>query len=548
MRRFDGMYRWFLIRASALRDESGKITKWYGTNFDIEELKQAQQELKKRERDLKLIIDTIPALVACDQADGTIEFRNRRWHEYTGVTPEESFRSGWQTAFHPDDLPALMKWRQELLASSEANEIEARMRRHDGVYRWFLVRSEPFRDDVGNIVRWYGTSTDIDDWKQVEGELRRNEAFLAKAQRLSSTGCFSWCLDNDEIKFSDEAYRLFGFEPGTPVSLEEIATRIHPDDIPLLVERTEAARSRGVGHDYEIRLVMPDGTLKYLHTTSNETGRLVGRREYIGAIQDVTQRRIAQEALYRAQAELAHVSRITSLGALTASMAHEINQPLSGVITNAGTCLRLLNADPPNVDGARETVRRTIRDCNRATDVITRLRALFGKKEFTLESMDLNDAAREIIELTSNDLQRNRVVVQFELAGDLPSIDGDRVQLQQVILNLVRNASEAMADINDRQRRLLIKTESDGEGAVRLSVRDAGVGFVEQNLEKVFDSFYTTKNGGMGIGLSVSRSIIEKHQGRLWAESNDGPGATFTFSIPCGTTARVSVPATIDSW
>jgi signal transduction histidine kinase len=222
---------------------------------------------------------------------------------------------------------------------------------------------------------------------------------------------------------------------------------------------------------------------------------------------------------------------------LTASIAHEVNQPLSGIITNAGTCLRMLDAAPPDIDGARETARRTIRDGNRASDVITRLRALFGKRAFTIEPLDLNEAAREVIALSSNDLQRNRVILQSELAEGLPNVTGDRVQLQQVILNLVRNASEAMVDVHDRPRYLLIKTEGEDSSRVCLSVRDAGVGLTPENMESVFNAFYTTKRGGMGIGLFVSRSIIERHQGRLWAEPNDGPGATFAFFVPAVHTA-----------
>ena len=226
------------------------------------------------------------------------------------------------------------------------------------------------------------------------------------------------------------------------------------------------------------------------------------------------------------------MARVTSLGALTASIAHEVNQPLSGIITNASTCLRMLAADPPNVDGARETARRTIRDGNRASDVITRLRALFSKKDATTESVDLNEATREVIALSLSELQRNRVILRPELADDLPPVTGDRVQLQQVILNLLRNASDAMSGVDDRPRQLVIRTERDEGDRVRLTVQDAGVGFDPQGVDRLFEAFYTTKSGGMGIGLSVSRSIIESHHGRLWAAPNDGPGATFSFSIP----------------
>jgi C4-dicarboxylate-specific signal transduction histidine kinase len=224
-----------------------------------------------------------------------------------------------------------------------------------------------------------------------------------------------------------------------------------------------------------------------------------------------------------------------SLGALTASIAHEVNQPLSGIITNASTCMRMLDAEPPNVDGARETAKRTIRDGRRAADVITRLRALFSKKDTATELVDLNEATSEVIALSQSELERNRVIARTELANQLPHVTGDRVQLQQVILNLVRNASDAMSTVDDRPRHLLIKTEPDTGDRVRLSVQDAGDGFDPQAMKKLFDTFYTTKNDGMGIGLSVSRSIIESHHGRLWATPNDGPGSTFSFSLPRGT-------------
>jgi signal transduction histidine kinase len=226
------------------------------------------------------------------------------------------------------------------------------------------------------------------------------------------------------------------------------------------------------------------------------------------------------------------MARVMSLGTLTASIAHELNQPLSGIVTNASTCMRMLAADPPNVDGARETARRTIRDGNRASEVITRLRALFSKKSAMTQSMDLNEATREIITLSLTELQENRVILRPELAHDLPLITGDRVQLQQVILNLLRNAADAMSGVDDRARELLIKTERDEGDQVRLSVKDTGVGFTPQAVDRLFEAFFTTKSNGMGIGLSISRSIIEAHQGRLWATANDGPGATFAFSIP----------------
>lgn len=371
-------------------------------------LETAFNEIKRSEAKLRQVIDAIPTMAWCNLPDGPNEFLNRSWHEYTGLSPEQSHGWGWQAAFHSEDLPALLKRWGEMLATEEPGEIEARIRRHDGVHRWFLIRAEPFFVD-GKLTRWYGTSTDIDDRKR------------------------------------------------------------------------------------------------------------------------------AENALSKAQAELAAVTRATTLSTLTASIAHEVNQPLSGVVTNASTCLRMLDANPPNIEGARETVRRTIRDGNRASDVITRLRTLYSKRELAPEPMDVNDATREVISLSLSELERNRVVLKEELAEELPTVMGDRIQIQQVILNLIRNGSDAMNTIDDRPRELTIKTNLDEGGGVRLSVKDSGVGIDPETEGKLFEPFYTTKSEGMGIGLSVSRSIVESHRGRLWAVRNEGPGATFLFFIPCGT-------------
>jgi PAS domain S-box-containing protein len=364
-----------------------------------------------------------------------------------------------------------------------------------------------------------------------EAALKRSEAFLAQAQKLSLTGSFGWTVDEDPHFWSDETFRIFGYDPGIPITVRLALQRVHPQDLDFVrqvIARTNEARDI----DVEYRLMMPDGTVKHVHVVAQASRDQHGRIEYIGAIQDVTQQRRSEEALGKLRSELAHVARVTSLGALTASIAHEVNQPLSGIVTNASTSLRMLAADPPNVEGARETARRSIRDANRAADVITRLRALFAKKAPTVELMDLNAATREVIALWRSELQRSRATLRAELADELPRVMGDRVQLQQVIINLLRNASEAMSGVDDRPRIIVIRTGLDGPHEVILSVQDAGVGFDQNGVDKLFEAFYTTKHDGMGIGLSVSRSIIESHGGRLWAALNDGPGVTFSFSIP----------------
>lgn len=405
-------------------------------------------------------------------------------------------------------------------------------RRKDGAEFPVEISLSPLETEEGMLVS--GAVRDITERKRAEDELRRSEAFLAEAQSLSSIGSFSWRVATDEITWSDELYRIYELEIGVPVTLDLIRTRVHPEDISLIekMKMVDLARNDDNEFEWHWRLLMPDQSIKHLQAVSHATRDQDGQLEYIAAVQDVTARKLAEEARDRARSELAHVAGVMSLGTLAASIAHELNQPLSGIITNAGTCLRMLAADPPNVDGARETARRTIRDGNRASEVISRLRALYGKKAPTTESVDLNEATREVLALLLSELQRGRVILRQELAEDLPIVTGDRVQLQQVILNLIRNASDAMSEVDDRPRQLLIRTARDEDDRVRLTVQDAGVGFDARAADRLFESFYTTKNDGMGIGLSVSRSIIESHHGRLWATLNNGPGAAFSFSIP----------------
>src|SRR6266853_280410 len=501
---------------------------------EVAERRRAEEALAASEESLRLIVDSIPGLVALLTPAGEVELVNPQLVEYTGRTLEELRLWGTSDTVHPEDLPRVVRVFTGSITSGNPYDFETRIRRFDGVYRWFQVRGLPVRDGNGRILRWCALHTDIDERKRAEDALKRSEAFLAEGQRLSRIGSLSWRVETGEITWSEELYRIFGFERDVPVTLDLIGTRVHPEDIPLMNDMVERARGAVRDFEYEHRLLMPDDSVKYLHMIAHGIRDNDGRLEYVGAVQDVTQRKISEEALAKARSELAHVASVTSLATLTASIAHEVNQPLSGIVTNAGTCLRMLTLDPPNVDGARETARRTIRDGNRASDVITRLRALFSKKHTLAERVHLNDAAREVIALSLSELQRNRVILRSELADDLPLVTGDRVQLQQVILNLLRNASDAMNTVHDRPRDLLIRTERDEGDRVLLSVKDAGIGFDPQTADRLFETFYTTKNDGMGVGLCVSRSIIESHQGRLWATPNHGPGATFSFFIPRG--------------
>ncbi len=537
-RRFDGIYHWFLIRANPLRDESGRIVKWFGTNINIEDQKRIEEELRRSEalgaleRRFRLIMDGLPTLVVLMSPQGELEHANRYALEYTGVTLEQMKAWARSDIIHPDDLPGVRSNWKVSVETGRPYDFEARHRRADGVYRWLQVRGLPLRDVTGCIVLWYLLMYDVDDRKLAEEQLRRSEAFLAEGQRLSKTGNFSWSPVTDEITSSEQFYRILEYEPNTRITFDHIRSRLHPDEVPIFNASMGRARNQGGHFDREYRLQMPDGRVKHVHVTAHAARDRQGQPEFIGAAQDITQRKLSEEALNKARSELAHVWKVMSLGAFAASIAHEVNQPLTGIITNANTCLHMLAADPPDIEGARETAHLTLRDGGRAFDVIDRLRALFGKKAAVMDSLDLNDAVREVVVLSRSDFQMARIDLQVDLSGDLQPITGDRIQLQQVTLNLLRNAADAMSAIDDRPRRLLIRTLREQGDRVRVSVQDAGVGLNPQDMDRLFEAFYTTKPSGMGIGLAVCRSIIESHNGRLWAAPNEGHGATFSFSIP----------------
>ena len=536
LRRSDGVYRWFQNNGFPLRDSSDDIVRWCVLLTDIDERKRAEDALRKSERQFRLLVETIPALVWCASAEGELDYLNQRAVEYLGHTAESLAGGRWLELVHPDRRDATVRrWLHSATTGASYDDVY-QLRRADGQYRWIHSVGEPFHNPDRRIVYWYGQIVDIDDQKRAEAGLRQAYSRLTEAQRLSKTGSFITDLVADAHDWSEEALRIFEFDPATKVTLQAIREVIHPEDMPMFETAFKRA-TEGLNVNLAYRIITSSGNVKHVHAVGHVMENVDRRPVFIGALQDVTERKVAEEALNKARSELAHVARLTTLSTFTASIAHEVNQPLSGIITNAGTCLRMLDANPPNIDGARETARRTIRDGNRASEVITRLRALFSKREFTLEPVDLNEATREVVALSLSELQRNRVIVQLELADDLPPFTGDRVQLQQVILNLLRNASDAMVGVHDRPRQSLIRTVLEDGDRVRVSVRDSGTGLDRQSIDRLFEAFFTTKSDGMGIGLSVSRSIVERHHGRLWAEPHDGPGATFSFSIPTGQTA-----------
>src|SRR5216683_697250 len=371
----------------------------------------------------------------------------------------------------------------------------------------------------------------------VNEELRRSEAYLAEAQRLSLTGSFGWRVSTGEILWSEETFRIFQYDRTTKPTVGLILQRVHPEDAALVKQTIDRASQDGKDFDYECRLVMPDGSVKYVHVVAHGLSDESGGIEFVGAVTDATGRKRAEEALRQAQADLAHVDLVTTMGELTASLAHEVNQPIAAAVTNANTCLRWLTRDHPDLKEAREAASRIVTDATRAAGIISRVRLLFKKSIPQQELVDVNEAIREMIVLLRSEPTRYNITVRMELAADLPRIMGDRVQLQQVLMNLIVNSIDAMKEV-DGARELAVKSQRTEKEEVVVSVSDTGVGLPPQQADQIFNAFFTTKPHGTGMGLRISRSIVESHGGRLWAADNSPRGANFCFTLPAKIEAK----------
>lgn len=478
----------------------------------------------------RAIIDTIPALVWSARPDGSVDLVNRFWLDYTGLHLEAACDWGWTTTVHPEDLDRnLTRWRK-LLATKEPGEFEARMRRFDGAYRWFLIRASPIRDDTGAVVKWYGTNVDIEARKQAEESAKASE--LTFRRIVETMPGLVWCASPDgELTYVNQ--RILDY---TGASLEDLAMAgwvnfLHPDDVQQTVTMwTNAVRS-GNPHDVQYRLRKRDGTFRWFHVLGqamlDEMGSVT---QWYGLLIDIDDRKNIQEALRRTESRLLRATQIATVGELSASIAHEINQPLGAIVTNAYACLRWLSTEPANLLRAREAAERIVRDGKDTVDVVGRIRALFKRTKVQHVMLDLNSLVTEVVRILGAESFRHGAVVETDLQGDLQAVLGDRVQIQQLILNLLMNGLDAMDSICDRPKRIVIRTRQSGPTTALVEIEDSGIGVAD--CEKVFDPFFTTKAHGMGMGLAICRSIAEGHSGKLWATLNKTFGTTFRFILP----------------
>jgi PAS domain S-box-containing protein len=525
------------IVAHTVYDAAGEPNEFIGTCVDVTEPHQARTELQKAfseitrsEDQLRAIINTIPAFVWSARPDGSVDFFNQLYLDYAGLSAEQATDWGWTVSLHPDDQDSVTDFRRAVLDSGKAGEMEARLRRFDGEYRWFLFRVNPMHDESGNVVKWYGTNADIEDRRRAEEALCARERDLSLI--IETIPGLVWCAAPDgELNYLNR--RILNY---TGTTLGDWAQNgwtnfIYPDDVDPAMRAWSHAVATGELYAIQCRFRQSDGAYRWFQVLGQAArDNEGGVTRWYGLLIDVDDRRNMEEALRSNEARLSRATQIAAVGELSASIAHEINQPLAAVVANGHACLRWLSAEPPGLAKAYEAAERIVRDGKEAGEVVRRIRALFKRAPLEKIQLDLNEVVGEVVRLMGGETTKRRIVVETDLGKDLAPVTGDRVQLQQLVFNLLLNGIEAMEPVPDRSKKLFIRTKLHSPQTVLVEIRDNGIGL--EDSTKAFEAFFTTKENGMGMGLAVCRSIIDAHHGRLWASPGEGAGTTFSFTLP----------------
>jgi PAS domain S-box-containing protein len=498
----------------------------------------------RAESDARLIVESMPGLGWSTDPDGNFKYVNQSVLDYVGAPPEALSRLegsddfGWRQVVHPDDVDHSIGLWLHCLQTGESYETEHRVRRFDGAYRWFRAVGRSVRGRDGRITGWYGTTIDIDDRKKAEEALRRSERQLRLL--IDTVPALVWCATPDgEPSYLNKrlmdyiGLTLESFDDPKNRSRRSVAIRtvVHPDDIPGLERHWSHSVTTGKSFTFRHRLRRADGLFRWVdgrgEPLRDDDGRIV---QWYCVNVDIDDETRMQEALRSTLDRLARASQAASLAEMSASIAHEVNQPLAAVVTNSHACQQWLSADPPNLQRARVVVERVIRDANSAAKVVSRTRALFKRTDSIKTPLDLTEVIFEVLRLMRDEATTKAVRFETDLDINLPPIVADRIQMQQVFVNLLRNGIDAMESRNEPPRPILIRSRLDGPQTIQVEIRDHGSG--AGDLEKIFEPFFTTKKNGMGMGLAICRSIVEAHEGRLWAVRNDHGGTTFTFTLP----------------
>ncbi|HMF96269.1 MAG TPA: PAS domain S-box protein [Vicinamibacterales bacterium] len=499
-------------------------------------LTASEYALRETEARFRELADNISQFAWTADQTGWIYWYNKRWLDYTGTTLDEMQGWGWQKVHHPDHVERVVRRIRESFENGTPWEDTFPLRGRDGTYRWFLSRALPIRNSAGDVVRWFGTNTDVTDQIEAEKALRElNETLEQRVEAETRERFHVWNVSEDLLVVADLNGKYLSVNPAWTTVLgwseSEMLGKssqwlLHPEDR----ERTLAETNRVAGGRktlrFENRFRHKDGSYRWLSWKAvPDQGRIYG------TARDVTELKGAERRLEEARRELAQVARRTTLAEMTASIAHEINQPLAAIVMNANAGMRSLTGATPDLDGVREVLTEIVNDGHRASDILTSVRAMFRKDRHEGLPLNMNDLVRDVLALARGELEHHRIAVHTAFFEGLADIVGERVPLQQVLLNLIMNAIEAMSSVTDRPRELSITTQVADTNGVLIAVADVGTGIEPQNLRRIFEAFFTTKPQGMGMGLAICRSIIEAHGGRLWAVPGVPYGSTFNIEL-----------------
>jgi PAS domain S-box-containing protein len=527
--RADGEYRWFKSQARPVYDEAGQIARWYGAAVDITEQKKMEAALRAKERELEALFDMMPAQMFMLSPNGEREYVNKEKIRYTGLSFDELM--DWRVSVHPDDVERAEKALAGSLADSSVLKIEVRLRRFDGVYRWFSTTARPVLDEKGKVTRWYGYSYDIDDRKQTEDALLAGEANLRLM--IETLPSLIYVVGpNGALEYVNQRFLDFNGQTLKDMLGFGWTNVIHPEDVPVTLRQWLDSGESVALKEFEFRQRGADNIYRWFQARAyplrDKEGKIL---RWYGMLIDIDERKHAEEALRRSQAHLVRATRIATVAEFAASIAHEISQPLNASITSGQACVRWLSAEPPKISNAMLSAQKVIENGREAAEVVKRIRALFNRTEPQRSKLDINAMFEEVLALLDSEIDRKSIEIESELGNDLPLLECDRLQLQQVAINLLNNAIEAMDGIEDRPKRIVVRSVRQDDHTILISIRDSGAGLADP--EKIFEPFFTTKTKGMGMGLAICRSIVEAHEGRLWSVSNaPEPGATFFFVLP----------------